>query len=183
MSETCFIGYDLTVVTVCERDKRCSATNRNSIINLNIRLDHIKTQITQFDPDNSNSDNSKSSLIRSNIHSPWSVLLLIFTSLIRTPVNSNHFPFAMGLRMYSIFLGHLIWFKMLKFEVRVTPNGSLLFKRYNKNYQVMAFRQLVQILGTRQHQFRRYKTDGHVLSFRQLVQELRHFKKPVTLNT
>ena len=32
LSETCFIGYDLTVVTVCERDKRCSATNRNSII-------------------------------------------------------------------------------------------------------------------------------------------------------
>ena len=38
----------------------------------------------QLDPDNSNSHNSKSPLIRSNSHSPWSALLLIFTSLTRT---------------------------------------------------------------------------------------------------
>ena len=36
----------------------------------------------QLDPDISNSDNSESPLIRSNIHSPWSALLLIFISLI-----------------------------------------------------------------------------------------------------
>ena len=53
----------------------------------------------QLDRDNSNSDNSKSLLIRNNSHSPWSALLLIFTSLIRIPVNSNHFSFALGPRI------------------------------------------------------------------------------------
>ena len=38
----------------------------------------------ELNPDNPNSDSSKSSLIRSNNHSPWTALLLIFTSLVRT---------------------------------------------------------------------------------------------------
>ena len=37
-----------------------------------------------------------------DIHSPLSVLLLVFTSLIRTPVNSNHFPFPMGHRINGV---------------------------------------------------------------------------------
>ena len=56
----------------------------------------------QLDPDNSNSDNSKSPLIRSNIHFPWTPLLPIFISLIRTPVNSSHFPFPLGLRINGV---------------------------------------------------------------------------------
>ena len=56
----------------------------------------------QLDSDNSNSDNSKSLLIRSNIYFSWCALLLIFTSLIRTPVNSNHFPFSLGLRINGV---------------------------------------------------------------------------------
>ena len=47
---------------------------------------------TTVGPHNSNSDNSKSPLIRRNIHFPWSALLQIFTSLIRTIfLSSWHF--------------------------------------------------------------------------------------------
>ena len=56
----------------------------------------------QLDPDNSNSDHSKSPLIQSNTHSPRSSVLLNFTSLIRTPVNSNHFLFLMGLQINGV---------------------------------------------------------------------------------
>ena len=56
----------------------------------------------QLDPDNSSSDNSKSPLIRSNIHFPWSALLLTFTWLIRTLVNSNYFPFPLGIRINGV---------------------------------------------------------------------------------
>ena len=56
-------------------------------------------KIIQLDPDNSNSDNSKSPLIRSNIHFPWSALLVIFTSLIRIPIILNHFSFPLVLQI------------------------------------------------------------------------------------
>ena len=58
----------------------------------------------QLDPNNSNSDNSKSPLIWSNIRFPWSALLLIFTSLIQTPINSYHFPFPLELRIIRVLL-------------------------------------------------------------------------------
>ena len=62
----------------------------------------------QLDPDNSNSGNLKSPLIRSNNRAPWIALLLIFTSLIRTPVYSNHFPLPSGLRINGVQLYGLL---------------------------------------------------------------------------